>query len=151
MQTKTLIRDSTQIVRVTEMTEGSAYRRVIPRTSYSEAKIAYGVVTGVLSNGETAVITALEVTGERHVDARIDSKTFEGDTDLVLFPVDHDEMIDVLDAAGRGAETTVDRQRRELDKAITAQERLVEVSARIRDGADLSATTVETGPQSVEA
>src|SRR5699024_11486338 len=61
METRTLIKDSATVARVTQLEEGDAYRRLIPKTTYQEPKMVVGVVTGALNNGETVAMTALAV------------------------------------------------------------------------------------------
>src|SRR5699024_6971065 len=89
METRTLIKDSATVARVTQLEEGDAYRRLIPKTTYQGARMVVGVVTSVLNNGETVAITALEVKEDSNrytADSPVEVKIFEADADLALFP-----------------------------------------------------------------
>jgi len=118
METRTLIKDTATVARVTQLEEGDAYRRLIPKDSYNDPMVALGLVTGVLNNGETVAITALEITkGRFGADAEVKQKVFEATNDLALFPVDNDEVQSILAEAYRRAARTVESARKALRDA----------------------------------
>lgn len=132
MQTQTLIKDTATVARVTQLAEGDAYRRLIPKESYSEPQIALGIVTGVLNNGETVALTVLELTKSRYsTDGEIKQKVFEADNSLALFPVDADEVKNILAEAERTADRSVETNRKALREAEEKAGELRRVSSMI--------------------
>ena len=125
MQTQTLIKDTATVARVTQLTEGDTYRRLIPKSTYEGTKIAVGVVTGVLNNGETIALTALEV--KEGYGSEVEVKVFDAETDLALFPADHTEVLEILAAAQDFQRRAVERAERELGTAREKEERLSKV------------------------
>lgn len=118
MQTQTLIKDTATVARVTQLEEGDAYRRLIPKTTYDEAQVALGLVTGVLNNGETVAITALEITKSRYgATPEVKQQVFEATNDLALFPVDEEETLNIVADARRAAERSVESARKALREA----------------------------------
>lgn len=142
METRTLIKDTATVARVTQLEEGDAYRRLIPKDTYSEPKIALGLVTGVLNNGETIAITALEITKDRYsADAKVKTRVFEATNDLALFPVDADEVQNILAEARRQAERSVASARKSLREAEEKEAELSHVADMIADSARLEQST----------
>lgn len=119
METRTLIKDSATVARVTQLQEGDAYRRLIPKTPYQPPKMAVGVVTGVMNNGETVAITALEVDEANRYGASspVKQQIFEADSDLALFPVVDGEVQEILADAQTEMRERVETKRRELEEA----------------------------------
>lgn len=133
METRTLIKDTATVARVTQLEEGDAYRRLIPKDSYNESRIALGLVTGVLNNGESVAITALEITKGRYsVEAEIKQKVFEATNDLALFPVDEEEVQNILADARRSADRSVESARKSLREAEEKEAELDRVADLIR-------------------
>lgn len=144
MQTQTLIKDTATVARVTQLEEGDAYRRLIPKDSYNESRIALGLVTGVLNNGESVAITALEITKGRYsVEAEIKTKVFEATNDLALFPADADEVQNILADARRAADRAVESARKSLRDAEEKEAELANVADLIREAADRQTRAVE--------
>ena len=130
METRTLIKDSATVARVTQLEEGDAYRRLIPKTTYQEPKMVVGVVTGVLNNGETVAITALEVKEDSNrytADSPVEVKIFEADHDLALFPVVEGEVQEILALAREEMGKRVEMKQKELTSAQDHQDRLEHV------------------------
>lgn len=125
METRTLIKDTATVARVTQLTEGDTYRRLIPKTAYQSTKIAVGVVTGVLNNGETLALTTLEVA--EGYGSEVEIKVFDGDNDLALFPADHTEVLEILSGAQRYQRTAVESAEKALGTARDKEERLEKV------------------------
>lgn len=133
METRTLIKDTATVARVTALEEGDTYRRLIPKTTYESTKIAVGIVTGVLNNGESVALTALEV--KEGYGSEVEVKVFEATTDLALFPADRAEVLEILSGSQDGQNRAVERAERALDEARDKKARLDAVVARIADGA----------------
>lgn len=145
MQTQTLIKDTATVARVTQLEEGDAYRRLIPKDSYNESRIALGLVTGVLNNGESVAITALEITKGRYSsEAEIKTKVFEATNDLALFPADADEVQNILADARRAADRAVESARKSLREAEEKESELANVADLIREAADRQTRAVES-------
>lgn len=125
METRTLIKDTATVARVTALIEGDTYRRLIPKSTYESTKIAVGVVTGVLNNGEAVAITALEV--KEGYGSEVEVKVFDAETDLALFPADHDEALEILAAAQDSQRRSVERAEKALEDARDKEERLGKV------------------------
>lgn len=140
METRTLIKDTATVARVTQLTEGDTYRRLIPKTAYEGTKIAVGVVTGVLNNGETIALTALEV--KEGYGSEVEVKVFDADTDLALFPADHAEALEILSAAQVYQRGAVERAEKALADTRDKEERLDKV-VRLIDLAQRADRSVE--------
>lgn len=125
METRTLIKDTATVARVTALIEGDTYRRLIPKSTYEGTKIAVGVVTGVLNNGETIALTALEV--KEGYGSEVEVKVFDAETDLALFPADHDEALEILSSAQDYQRRSVERAEKALEDARDKEERLGKV------------------------
>lgn len=131
METRTLIKDTATVARVTALTEGDTYRRLIPKSTYESTKIAVGVVTGVLNNGESVALTALEV--KEGYGSEVEVKVFEADTDLALFPADPAEVLEILGNAQNYQRSAVERAEKSLGEAREKEDRLNKVVARIQE------------------
>ena len=125
METRTLIKDTATVARVTALVEGDTYRRLIPKSAYESTKIAVGVVTGVLNNGETIALTALEV--KEGYGSEVEVKVFDSETDLALFPADHTEALEILSSAQDYQRRSVERAEKALEDARDKEERLDKV------------------------
>ena len=142
METRTLIKDTATVARVTALIEGDTYRRLIPKSTYEPTKIAVGVVTGVLNNGEQVAITALEV--KEGYGSEVEVKVFDAETDLALFPADHAEALEILAAAQDHQRRAVERAEKALEEARDKEERLGKV-VRLIDLAQKADRAVEAG------
>ena len=142
METRTLIKDTATVARVTALIEGDTYRRLIPKTTYESTKIAVGVVTGVLNNGEQVALTALEV--KEGYGSEVEVKVFDAETDLALFPADHIEVLEILSSAQDYQRRSVERAEKALEDARDKEERLDKV-VRLIDLAQRADRAVEAG------
>lgn len=134
METRTLIKDSATVARVTQLQEGDAYRRLIPKTTYQEPKMVVGVVTSVMNNGETVAITALEVKEDANryrTDSPVEVKIFEADHDLALFPLVDGEAEEMLALAREEIDKRVEIKQGELEQAQDHRDRLENVIGKI--------------------
>ena len=143
METRTLIKDSATVARVTQLEEGDAYRRLIPKTTYQGARMVVGVVTSVLNNGETVAITALEVKEDSNrysADSPVEVKIFEADADLALFPVVEGEVQEILALAREEMGKRVLMKQKELADAQDHQDRLEHVAGLVELAQRVDAT-----------
>jgi hypothetical protein len=84
MQTKTLIKDSAEVVRIVTLEPGDVYKRLV-KAAYAESfTIRIGIVQDVLSNGEQSAITALEFKPS-YASVTPEIVVFSGDEDVALF------------------------------------------------------------------
>lgn len=151
MQTKTLIKDTAQVARVHQLAEGDAYRRLMPKDSYRDAQMALGVVTGILNNGESIALTALEVApGRFGGDAEVKEKVFEASDDLALFPVNDEETEVILSQARATAERSVTTAEKSLRDARDKHDQLEALADRITeaqvqiDNSDSNVTSIDS-------
>lgn len=126
MKTQTLVQDSAQIVRVVTLAEGDIYKRVDNKSTYSEAKLSFGVVTSIMNNGESVAVTALEVQFDGYNSASVRNRVFTADEDLQLFPATRGELLahreDVMRAMRRAkesAESSLEEAIRRFEHAET--------------------------------
>ena len=103
MKTETFVKDSTDIIRVISLSEGDAYRRLVKKGYGDDRQLAYGIVTGAMSNGEETVITATEVTLNDGYGSTPEIKqvTFAGDQDLVIFAAPIEDIREFMHQANR--------------------------------------------------
>lgn len=91
MDTKTLIQSTANIVRIVSLKPGDVYKRLHKDYDHSTPEIRIGVVTDIMHNGETAVITAVE----HHKDyngVNQAVKTFTENSNEQIFAAQPDEL-----------------------------------------------------------
>lgn len=109
MKIQNLVQVQADVVRITTLQEGSIYRRITEKSSYDKsATVKYGIVTGIVSDGETTALTAVELP-EGWGDAPTPI-TFSGDSEVVILPCDTPEFLE-------RAELARSRQLREITTA----------------------------------
>lgn len=138
MKTETFVKDSTDIIRVISLSEGDAYRRLVKKHNYSEDRtLAYGVVTGAMSNGEETVITATEVMlGDGYGAApEIRQVTFAGDQELVIFAAPIEDIREFMHQANRAQARKMEEADKAAQKANADKFQLETVLDRIVEGA----------------
>lgn len=152
MKTQTFVKDSTDIIRVISLSEGDAYRRLVKRGYGSEERqLAYGIVTGTMSNGEETVITATEVTLADTYSATptIKQVTFAGDQDLVIFAAPIEDIREFMHQVNRAQSQALESAEKALQKANADKYQLEVVLDRIVEGAvrPAQAEVIEQKPQ----
>ena len=109
MQTKTMVSQSAEVTRVVSLSEGDCYKRIYK--AYQETKVAFGMVTGVLNNGETVAVTALEIEVEFSM-TKVAVKTFGGEEDVALFAATKEEILtlqsDAMQSLGKAVQRAED-------------------------------------------
>lgn len=152
MQTQTIIKDTAVVARVNSLEVGDAYRRLVPKSTYQESRMVLGIVTGVMNNGETVALTALEIDSD-YSGSRIVQKVFEADDDLALFPVNDDETQVILEEARRAGERAIVQAEKSLREARERFDALEGVTERIASAQlrqlrkDADARAIEDTPQ----
>lgn len=120
MQTKNFIQSSATITRVTELAVGDVYKR-LEESTYSAAKLKFGVVTGTLHNGADAVITSIEYEPAYGDGMKAEVKTFGTSDELKIFPATREEfethVADLLESCQR----SVRDSEKALEKALATQ------------------------------
>ncbi|MBL3699272.1 hypothetical protein [Leucobacter luti] len=141
MQTKNLIQASATITRVAELKVGDVYKR-LEESSYSGAKLKFGVVTGTLHNGDDAAITALEYEEAYSDGMNVELKVFGTSDDLKIFPSTREEfethvagLIGSTQRAVRDAEKKLEKAKQTRDVA----ESLLGMSVQVPTIADTAA------------
>lgn len=142
MKINQLVQTNADIVTITTVKRGDVYKR-LDEPSYGGPKLLFGVVTDVLANGETSVITALEVTASYDT-VEVIEKVFAGGGEVQLYPAQPEEFTEHRARMIEASERSVATKRRELDRAQ-------ELYARVRDLVDLEITAAETSTLAVEA
>lgn len=109
MQTQTFIAPSATITRVTELTKGNTYKRLVDNSFSSDDKMVYGVVTDVLNNGTAIAIQTIEFEPDYANRIEIKHRVFKGERDLAIFPAEPNEIrsyyLDAIDASARNVKT----------------------------------------------
>jgi hypothetical protein len=128
MQTKTLIKDSAEVVRIITLEPGDVYKRLVA-TPYGDGKhtIRIGIVQDVLSNGEQSAITALEFKPS-YASVAPEIVVFAGDEDVALFTATPAEIDTFFAEVEAEAQRQVTATRTALGKA----EDIAEAVARAR-------------------
>ena len=122
MQTKTIIQQSCNVIRITSLAKGNIYKRV--DDTYG-ATVKYGVVLDLFNTGEKTFIQTLEyTTSYRNVDAEI--KVFKGDDDLAIFPATKDEIEEYFSSAISGLRKSIEDKKKELQEAENGLNRALE-------------------------
>lgn len=142
MKINQLVQTNADIITIVSVKRGDVYKR-LEQSAYSADKLLFGVVTDVLANGETSVITALEVTAG-YADVTIEEKVFAGGGDVQLYPANPEEFIEHRARMFEAAERGVEKARRDLDKAQA-------LYARTRDLLGVEVTAAETHALEVTA
>lgn len=148
MKTETFVKDSTDIIRVISLSDGDAYRRLVKKGySGDDRQLAYGIVTGTMSNGEETVITATEVTMNDgySMTPAIKQVTFAGDQDLVIFAAPIEDIREFMHQANRAMAEDVERKEEASRKANADKYQVETVLDRIVEGAVRPAEQVIVG------
>jgi len=119
METKNLIQQSANVIRLTNLKIGDVYKRV--DTQYSSTEIYYGVITDIMNDGENSFIEALEYT-KSYSDVKATIKIFEGTKDVSIFPARIIDIKEYFDYAIKDLEKNIEKKKDELQKEITAYE-----------------------------
>lgn len=94
MELRTIIKDSAQVVRISNVGPGDVYKRLVPKgyaNPPTEFEMRYGWATDVMNNGEVVVLSALEYEID-YSSAKLVQVTHRGDMDLALFPATPEEF-----------------------------------------------------------
>lgn len=137
MKTETFVKDSTDIIRVISLSDGDAYRRLVKKGYSDDRQLAYGIVTGTMSNGEETVITATEVTLSDTYSSTpsIKQVTFAGDQDLVIFAAPIEDIREFMHQANRAMAEELVRKEDAAKKANADKFQVETVLDRIVEGA----------------
>lgn len=144
MQTKNFIQSSATITRVTELKVGDIYKR-LEESSYSGAKLKFGVVTGALHNGTDAVITSIEYEPAYGDGMKAEVKTFGTADDLKIFPATREDFETHIAELIESCQRSV----REAEKALEKASATRAVAESLLDMA-ISAPTISEAAAPVE-
>lgn len=135
MKINQVIQTSADIITVLTVKRGDIYKR-LDTPSYGSPKLLFGVVTDVLANGETSVVTAVEVTAT-YADVEISEKVFAGDNDVQLYPADIEDFTAYRTQMIEAAE-------RSRANALKAYEKAEGLYRRVQEIQGLDVTEVDT-------
>lgn len=142
MQIQNLVQVSANIVRITELREGTVYRRLTEKSSYDKTlEIRYGVVTGIVSNGEITAVTVMEFSDEYGGSPA--PRVFRESDDLAFLPCSVEEITDVLS-------TQIERQQHVVDTARSTYTKEVSTLATMKSIFD-GTLVLESAPVTDEA
>lgn len=120
MDTQTIIQASAQVVTITNLKAGDAYKR-FDGQSYGDDKILFGVVQDVMHNGTDAAFTAFEFDGYT---AEAKLKVYKAGADLAIFAARPEEIAHHIESVVKtgqrrlkDAQDKVDEAQRVLDTA----------------------------------
>lgn len=140
MQVQNLVQVNAQVVRITELAEGSVYRRLTEKSSYDKTlEIRYGVVTGIVSNGEVTAVTVMEFSDE--YGSTPAPRVFRESDDLALLPCSVEELREVIS-------TQISRQESSIS---TAQRTLAKEQATLSTMLAIQNGTLTVAPAQIEA
>lgn len=126
MKISSAVRIVGEVQRITQLSVGDLYKRIIPKTVYSDAKIQFGVVTDVVTSGDEVAIVTLEFTsGYKAID--IDLKTFSSDQDVFLSPATREEYTSFYLDAVSSAEDAVRTAKQALNHEMSKKELLLKM------------------------
>lgn len=127
METRTLIRSSADVLRITSLQKGDVYKRLVESEHGGSDSVLMGVVTDVLSNGEKCAISVIEIGCDQWGAFTVRVANFAGARELAIFPASVDEIQTFMaDAIERARD---DVERKELATARTVLERLERIAS----------------------
>lgn len=114
MKASTLVQANASVVTVVNLAEGDVYKRM--EKKYDDSfELKFGIVTGVMANGEHVGITALEFDSS-YGSLDVQLKTFGSNTDLTIFHAEPDEVQAHFDRLIEHGDQAVASKKRELSK-----------------------------------
>ncbi len=120
MQTKTLIQQEANVIKIVNLKVGDAFKQITDE--YSSVHTYHGVVIDLLCSGEKTFITILRYkVSYSSISAEI--LTYSGDTDLNLFPCTIEELQSYLSDAIKSLEKDIIKTKEILQNDIVALEK----------------------------
>lgn len=138
MDTQTIIQASAQVVTITNLKAGDAYKR-FQENSYGDDAIQFGVVQDVMHNGTDAAFTAFEFDGYT---AEAKLKVYKAGADLAMFAATPDEIRTQIESVVAAAQRRLKDARDVVEKAERVVELAVNVYSSISDGALTAPDTI---------
>ena len=93
MKLSALISTDVNLVRVTQVQEGDCYKRIHERSSYDKELItSYGIITDIAVTDNMQLITVLEFTDDYTNSGKLTRRSFSGESEHILFPVEDEEF-----------------------------------------------------------
>lgn len=133
MNIETLVKANANHVRVTQLSEGDVYKRL--SETYGRPELKLGVVTGILSNGDTTVVTALEFDDSYTSSERVKEYVMKSGENVAIFPATPEEIEVVTDRITDRAKDDVANARQALERKQDQQRRIADLMDRIGSGA----------------
>ena len=115
MQISTIAKAEGQIIRVVGLAEGDVYKRLVKKSYGDDVEVRFGIVTGVLTDGEQLAVTGLEIDASYSAVA-FQSVAFNGSTEVAILPATPEEYANSYLKWMRLQELGVEKARTELAK-----------------------------------
>lgn len=123
METKTLIQQSANVLRITELQKGNVVKLI--KKEYSSLEAYFGVVIDLLNSGkETYIHLLLFKKSYGKIEGSIE--IHNGSEDLSLFPATIEEVKEELGNALEGIARDIEEERKKLHDKIESYERAKE-------------------------
>lgn len=128
MKASTLVQSNASVVTIVNLSEGDVYKRM--EKKYDDSyDLKFGIVTGVMANGENVGITAIEFdAGYQTLTAEI--KTFGSKTDLTIFHAEVEEVSVHFDKLIEHGNAAVESRAKELAKVQSTLAQVERVKAK---------------------
>lgn len=121
METRSLIQAQANVLRITALKKGDVVK--IVSKEYSSIDILYGFVLDLLNSGSECFIQILQYK-KQYGDFTAEIKTYSGDKDLALFPVEVSEVKEHFDGVVASLEKDFIKKKDELEKNRSALENI---------------------------
>lgn len=141
MNIETLVKANATHVRVTQLSVGDVFKR-LNEPSYGSPELKYGVVTGILSDGDTTVVTALELNDGYAVSDRLSERVMKSGDQEAIFPATPEEIRLVTSRVVERADEDAQRASRDLERKKDQMKNLESLVEKLHNG-ELSATAYE--------
>lgn len=117
MQVQTIIQPSANIVRITSVEVGSVYKR-LDKPTYGEARMLFGIVTDVMTDGEESALIAIEFVPPTYISGSVEPtlKTFKGDSEVSIYPAQPEEFRVAMEQAMEQQQRSIADARKALGK-----------------------------------
>lgn len=125
MNIQNIVRASAQIIRITDLQKGNVVK-YIEESTYGGPEVYYGIITDILAD-ETKTFIEIVTYKKSYGDVKVDTKIFNGEKDLALFPATPNEVEEYFDQIKEGVQSEIDKLSHELKKKVTAYENLTQL------------------------
>ena len=125
MQISTIAKAEGQIIRVVGLSEGDVYKRLVKKSYGDDVEVRFGIVTGVLTDGEQLAVTGLEIEASYSAVA-FQSVAFNGSTEVAILPATPEEY-------SQNYSQWIQRQAQAVEKAHVEYEKQLRIMQSLKD------------------